>query len=263
VSAASNSLEKLANAGRVHPGTPIELVPSICRYANAGGNAGPFRAVVVKPEGGQNSIRSEVDGQLYSPQSLLTKLETENGVCGVPTVYKNWRIVGHEKSIWDEANSLGGEPLAQEKEVHVNGEKKPQGQPPVETSKWRRILMAAVKALLVALASALGAKLGGWAAGAIRSSSASRFNLTNFAFRIMQSLHKGEKETGQAHSGPGPRVHVLAGPGLAGRKGTPLGMGMYMGFSIFGGSTPLILLGWGGNLGLRVNVCGGSPSRVR
>ncbi len=104
-----NSLAILADRGIVQPGTVIELVPSICSSVAPGGTGDRFRAVVVKPQGGSGSIRWAVDGQCYSAAALLAKLEKEDGVCSISIVYRNWRIVGHEESIWGEADSLGVE----------------------------------------------------------------------------------------------------------------------------------------------------------
>jgi hypothetical protein len=101
-----NSLAILADRGLVQPGTIIELVPSICGSVAARGTGDRFRAEVVNPQGGSGAIRWRGDGECYSAQALLTKLEQEYGVCGMPIVYRNWRIVGHEESIWSEANSF-------------------------------------------------------------------------------------------------------------------------------------------------------------
>jgi hypothetical protein len=60
--------------------------------------------VVVNPQGGQNSIQGAVDGQLYSGDSLLARLRQDYNIAWINIVYRNWRIVGHEASIWDEAN---------------------------------------------------------------------------------------------------------------------------------------------------------------
>jgi hypothetical protein len=101
-----NSLALLADRGLVQKGTLIELVPAICASHAAGSRGDRFRAEVVKPQGGPGALRWTVDGQCYSAQALLTKLIEEEGVGGVPIVFRNWRIVGHTESIWAEANSL-------------------------------------------------------------------------------------------------------------------------------------------------------------
>jgi hypothetical protein len=105
VVANGNSLAILADRGIVKQGTVIELVPAV-RPHHRGRSEDLFRAEVVSPQGGENSIRWYHNGRLLSAASLLARLEQNHGAHGIAIVYRNWRIEGHELSIWDEANAL-------------------------------------------------------------------------------------------------------------------------------------------------------------
>lgn len=175
-----DSLAILAERGVVQEGTILELVPFTWPHVPLEGAKTLFQAEVVNPQGGPDALRWPMDGQRYSAQSLLSKLEQEHGVCGIPIVYRNWRIVGHEESIWREAAQF-----AHSAEMAKNGvstsaaeseaEAEELVDEPREPSPRRRILIVAAKVLSVAVVSALGAKFGGWMGGVLAGSIAGAF----------------------------------------------------------------------------------------
>lgn len=172
----ADSLATLAECGVVKEGTIVELVPFTWPLVPLEGADALFKAVVVNPQGGEDALRWPMDGQRYSAQALLSKLEQDYGVCGIPIVYRNWRIVGHEESIWREANrSVHNVPSPlkgvgtpeSEAGMQVDQQRRP--------SAIRRILIVSARVFIVALASALGAKFGGWIGGGIAATIAGSF----------------------------------------------------------------------------------------
>ena len=90
----------LARNGVLQEGMKITLVDRVLKGSNITGEE--CKATVLEPNGGWDSI--EWHNERYSPSSLLAELESTFHVRGVSIVCRNWKIVGHEKSIFDEAN---------------------------------------------------------------------------------------------------------------------------------------------------------------
>jgi hypothetical protein len=112
----------LADNGLLRAGMELEPVPSIIP------NPAPrplteFRAVILKPNGGPDSIRWK--GEIQSLSQMLAVLEKDHGACGLYGVHRNFRIVGHESSLRDEAEgfSHGEEIVDQENCLETPSEK--------------------------------------------------------------------------------------------------------------------------------------------
>jgi hypothetical protein len=100
-------LAALAEKGLLSSGTCLELVPAALPADAASRDSRIFRAVVGDPRSPIRSIRWEFDGQLYSPTRLTCLLWVEYGVASLgPSYYCHWRVVGRERSLWDEWRSL-------------------------------------------------------------------------------------------------------------------------------------------------------------
>ncbi len=93
------SMPILAGRGVIQVGTKIELVPDPKRNV-FNSVTKKSRAIVKKPSGGRDSI--EWQNESHSPSSLLNKLERDLGFNGLYGVCRNWRIVGHQKSLREE-----------------------------------------------------------------------------------------------------------------------------------------------------------------
>ena len=102
-------LAMLGGKGIVAMGTPLEIVPAALPPDASSLDPRAFRASVADPMSPRRSLRWELDGQSYSPTELTCKLWRDYGVASLgPSYYSHWRIVGHELSLWDEAQALSG-----------------------------------------------------------------------------------------------------------------------------------------------------------
>ena len=70
----------------------------------AGARASEFRATILNPEGGRDSVRSRWGVESLS--SLLARMERDRVASGVPKVHRNFRLVGHAASLREEADGL-------------------------------------------------------------------------------------------------------------------------------------------------------------
>lgn len=95
-----SAMQILTDHGLVHAGMEVEPVPEIMP---AGTSLVEFRATILNPTGGANSIRWR--GEIRSLNSMLRVLEREHGARGLYGVHRNFRLVGHEKSLRDEAEN--------------------------------------------------------------------------------------------------------------------------------------------------------------
>jgi len=100
-------LAVLAGKGIVAVGTPLEIVPAALPPHAASLDPRAFRASVADPMSPRRSLLWELDGQHYSPTELTCRLWREYGLAGLgPSYFSHWRIVGRERSLWDEAQAL-------------------------------------------------------------------------------------------------------------------------------------------------------------
>jgi hypothetical protein len=100
----ARTLPVLADNEVVVRGTIIEVIPDAIPTDWAVQEPGVFRARIENPAGLRESVVWELDGQPHSLTDLTHKLQNEYGVaCLEHYIFKHWRIVGHEESLWDEA----------------------------------------------------------------------------------------------------------------------------------------------------------------
>ncbi len=106
--AESRVVAVLTDAGLLAPGTPLEVVPAALPPDAASRDPRTFRARVGDPSSPRRSLVWELDGEAYSPTALTCKLWVEYGVAAPgPSYYGHWRVVGRERSLWEEAQALG------------------------------------------------------------------------------------------------------------------------------------------------------------
>jgi hypothetical protein len=99
----------LAAQGLLAPGTVLEVVPKALPPDAASRDARAYRARVGDPASPRGSLVWELDGRPYSPTELTCRLWREFGVAGLgPSYYSHWRVVGRERSLWEEWQSAGG-----------------------------------------------------------------------------------------------------------------------------------------------------------
>ena len=102
-------LAALAARGLLSPGTDLEVVPAALPADAASRDARAYRARVGDPASPRRSLVWEFDGQPYSPTELTCRLWREFGVVSLgPSYYSHWRVVGRERSLWEEWQSLKG-----------------------------------------------------------------------------------------------------------------------------------------------------------
>ncbi len=100
------TLRILATHDIVREGTEIEVVPEARPADGANNDQKVFRARI-----GDLTVRRSViwaaDGETYSPTELTEKLFAEHGVSRLRrNIFWHWRIVGHDRSMWDESEAL-------------------------------------------------------------------------------------------------------------------------------------------------------------
>jgi hypothetical protein len=103
----AESIPVLAENGLLAQGTVIEVMPEVRAEGVPAGDA-RFRAQILNAQGGAGAVRWEHDGQAYSLTELTNMLWEEHGL-GLKWpnyILKNWRIVGHNQSMWDEAEQF-------------------------------------------------------------------------------------------------------------------------------------------------------------
>lgn len=98
-----NAMSILFEAGKLNEGDELEPIPEILP-SDAQGRLARFRAKILKPSGGRDSILWK--GEDQSPSQMLVVLEKEYGAKGKYHVHRNFRLVGHEKSLREEADLL-------------------------------------------------------------------------------------------------------------------------------------------------------------
>src|SRR5436190_4606165 len=97
----------LAGRAVLTTGTMLEVMPEVLPAVAASRDPQTFRARVGDPTKPRASMIWELDGRPYSPTELTCKLRRE-GVSTQPSwhsYYSYWRIVGHTRSLWDEAKA--------------------------------------------------------------------------------------------------------------------------------------------------------------
>lgn len=103
------TLTALVRKGAIQAGTEIEVVPEARPPDGAQRPANVFRARVGNPELRESIIWNQ-DNQPYSLSNLSNKLSREQGFKWfVSNTFKHWRVVGHERSMWDEAEEIRSE----------------------------------------------------------------------------------------------------------------------------------------------------------
>jgi hypothetical protein len=100
------TLQVLARHGMIKEGTEVEVVPVARPEGHEALPRELFRAKII-----DLSARASVvwlhDNVAYSPTKLTNKLAEEHGLKWLRNnIFVHWRIVGHEASMWDEAESL-------------------------------------------------------------------------------------------------------------------------------------------------------------
>jgi hypothetical protein len=101
-------LAALADMGLLSSGTWLEVVPAALPADAATRDARAFRARVGEPGSPRRSLVWELDGQPYSPTELTCRLWREYGVVSVgPSYYSHWRVVGCERSLWEDWQAVG------------------------------------------------------------------------------------------------------------------------------------------------------------
>lgn len=95
----------LSEHGLLRVGSILELMPE-AMPENPSQESSRYRAEVVKLPGGLNSVRWLWNGELHSLTSLSKKLEDEDGARIAYGIGNNWRRVGSNESIQDEAHGL-------------------------------------------------------------------------------------------------------------------------------------------------------------
>jgi hypothetical protein len=93
----------LFEAGKLKVGDELEPIPEILPR-DIRGRLAPFRAKILKGSGGRDSIQWK--GEDQSPSQMLVVLEKEFGAIGKYHVHRNFRLVGHERSLREEADLL-------------------------------------------------------------------------------------------------------------------------------------------------------------
>jgi hypothetical protein len=97
------TLSILARTGAIQSGSEIEVVPEALPSDAATRGPNIFRARI-----GDLEVRDSIiwlhDGKPYSLSALSNKLMSEHGFKWVRSnTFYHWRIIGHPKSMWDEA----------------------------------------------------------------------------------------------------------------------------------------------------------------
>ena len=100
------TLQVLARHGVLQEGTEIEVVSDALPAIHTASNANIFRARIA-----DLSVRASIvwlhDNAAYSPTSLTGKLREEHGLKWLRNnIFVHWKVVGHEASMWDEAEGL-------------------------------------------------------------------------------------------------------------------------------------------------------------
>ena len=98
-----SAMSILFDAGKLKVGDMLEPVPDILPR-DVRGRLAPFRAKILNGSGGRDSIQWK--GEDQSPSQMLAVLEKEYGAKGKYHVHRNFRLVGHEKSLREEADRL-------------------------------------------------------------------------------------------------------------------------------------------------------------
>jgi hypothetical protein len=87
--------------------TTLEVMPEALPANAFTRDPRAFQTRVADPASHRRSLIWDLDGQPYSPTELTCKLWREFGVTSLgPSYYSHWRIVGRERSLWDEASDV-------------------------------------------------------------------------------------------------------------------------------------------------------------
>jgi hypothetical protein len=88
----------------------LEVIPGALPPNAAAYDGRAYRARVGDPASPRRSLIWEFDGQPYSPTKLTCRLWRDFEVVALgPSYYSHWRIVGHERSLWEEWQSIRSE----------------------------------------------------------------------------------------------------------------------------------------------------------
>ena len=93
----------LVEKGILARGMTLEIVPAALPADSASRDPRAYRASVGEPNSPRKSLIWELDGQYYATMNLTCRLWREFGVIYLPpSYYSHWRVVGREKSLWEE-----------------------------------------------------------------------------------------------------------------------------------------------------------------
>jgi hypothetical protein len=100
-------IQLLESRGLLTAGTALEVVSAALPADFAFRDQRAFRARVGNPQS-PRSLVWELDGQSYSVTKLTCKLWVEHGVAPPgDSNYATWRVIGHSRSLWEEAQDRG------------------------------------------------------------------------------------------------------------------------------------------------------------